>query len=125
MLKQITNFKLKRKTMNKTKIAGVLLAALLLFLFEKTNAQTQTGNNNQQQSSIQTDTQDADTSSDVASEPVEGYQERVTIAGSENRSSSTGNNSGSTEGRTESTTKIHIYSGKHDGNNVINPDPKH
>ncbi len=30
----------------------------------------------------------------------------------------------SRESRNESGTKIYIYSGKHDGNNIINPDPK-
>ena len=55
-------------------------------------------------------------------EEVDGSQETVTLEGEEDTGSSYDEESTSIESKPA--TKIHIYSGKHDGDNVINRDPR-
>lgn len=78
--------------------------------------QPQTSDENQNQTGTQSQTGEA----------TESYQpSSVTIdSTSEGIGSSNFERTGDDGTRRASDTKIHIYSGKHDGNNVINPEPK-
>jgi hypothetical protein len=56
-------------------------------------------------------------------EVVDPYQQSVTLEGDEGSGFGT-EEEGTMELDSKPATKIHIYSGKHDGDNVINSDPK-
>ena len=57
-------------------------------------------------------------------EEVDPYQQSVTLDESEQTEGYTEEGTESGYG-TKPATKIHIYSGAHDGDNIINPEPKH
>ncbi|MEO5571994.1 MAG: hypothetical protein ABIT08_06205 [Bacteroidia bacterium] len=113
--------------MKKITLASAFLFVIMAFACEKSKAQSQADPN--QQPTNQTDPNAGTTTSPDGSQPADPNAatepNKVTIdstaAGTtpvESGSSTTGTT------RSESATKIHIYSGKHDGNNTINPDPK-
>jgi|SRR6185436_8863630 len=112
--------------MNKIKLASLLLFGLMAIACEKSLAQT---DQNNQQSTTTPDpnavtpdnsAQPAATDPNASTEPS-----NVTIDSTSTAApAGTTTESTSTPSKPEPTTKIHIYSGKHDGNNVINPDPK-
>lgn len=109
--------------MNKLKLFSFMLFATLIFACEKSFAQTQT-NQDQQNQQAQPQT---DPNAQPVQDPnyVDPYATTI---------DSTGTGSTTTETTTTTTTttpvdvqpaeRIHLYSGKHDGNNVINPGPK-
>jgi hypothetical protein len=103
----------------------VLAGSSALLLFVLTNVATAQSSRNQTQQPVQNEEQiQSKDSTEENAEEVSESPERVTLAGDNaaRTSGTSGDNSGT---RSETTTKIYIYSGKHDGNNVINPDPKH
>jgi hypothetical protein len=109
--------------MNKLKIASFIMFIMIVFTCSKSIAQTQNDKDSQQ---VAPDTENQDNS---AAQP-QGTDENASVQPSSvtidsgTASGGTYDNTGDTGTRKESTTKIHIYSGKQDGNNVINPDPK-
>lgn len=104
--------------MKRTTIFGGAVAFFFLFVFNAASAQSsQTQTQQTQMEQTQVDQEDT-TEEEVSESP-----EKVTIAGDQ-PSRSSNSSSESSSGRNESSTKVYIYSGKHDGNNVINPDPK-
>ncbi|MCC6384669.1 MAG: hypothetical protein LC117_01510 [Bacteroidia bacterium] len=103
--------------MNKKIIFGGILSLLSVVAANVASAQT---NSTQEQSQEQLQSEESDSSEEEYSESPE----RVTIAGENTNSRNTDASDDSGTERQESNTKIYIYSGKHDGNNIVNPDPK-
>lgn len=104
--------------MNKLKLISFSVFVLLIFACEKSFSQTQ---NNQDQQTQQTD---PSTDTQSTTEPVPTDPNTVTIDSTATESYPSSPPPAENSGNTQSTQKIHLYSGKHDGNNVINPDPK-
>lgn len=116
--------------MKRLKLAAAATFALVVFACASSFAQTQDQNSDKQQPDPTTQaTQEGDNTAVTPATDGSGTEtttpSTVTIdntdSGTTSSSTTTGGGNG---GQRESTTKIHIYSGKHDGNNVINPDPK-
>ena len=113
--------------MNKLKLVSLAMFAMMIFACEKSFAQTQDPKD--QQTNQNTGTPNPDAAQAPATDPssTDGTQpSTVTIdsTGTGTTPTPDASTSGTNSGVRESTTKIHIYSGKQDGNNVINPDPK-
>lgn len=117
---------LKNTKMKKLKVVSFIMFTLLIFACQKSMAQTQ--ENQDQQPATQTgDIQNPDATQAPAADgsTVDGTQATsVTIDSTGTTTTGERPAEGTSTGTRESTTKIHIYSGKQDGNNVINPDPK-
>ncbi|HKR04661.1 MAG TPA: hypothetical protein VJY62_08480 [Bacteroidia bacterium] len=110
--------------MKKIKLASLILFGLMAIACEKSLAQT---DQNTQQTTTDPNAVAPDNSGTTqpATDPnVSSDPQNVTIDSTAAPASTTTTESTSAPVKSESTTKIHIYSGKHDGNNVINPDPK-
>lgn len=109
--------------MNKIKLITAMMFVMMIFVCEQSSAQAQ----NTDQQTEQTD-QNTDSSTEPATEgteqPADGYTEKVTIDGGDGAANTAPSGTESTSSSTQPAEKIHIYSGKHDGNNVINADPK-
>jgi uncharacterized protein YdeI (BOF family) len=106
--------------MKKITLVAAFMFVMIALVCEKSKAQSQ--NDPNQQSTNQTDpnaTQATDPNATQSTDPstvnidstATATPESVPVESTPTKSES-------------STSKIHIYSGKHDGNNVINPDPK-
>ncbi|MFI5218755.1 MAG: hypothetical protein ACHQNT_04635 [Bacteroidia bacterium] len=108
--------------MNKSKLVSVVILLMTIFICEKSFSQTQ---EKQDQQTQQTDpVADPNTDSQFNSDPTQSDPNTVTID-----STGTGSSYDTTTPATgtydaKPAEKIRLYSGKHDGNNVINPDPK-
>lgn len=104
--------------MKKTSIFGGIATLFFLFVFNAASAQSNTSSTQDQVQPTQTEETETTEAEEVSESP-----EKVTIAEDQASQIRTSSNDSNT-GRNESSTKVYIYSGKHDGNNVINPDPK-
>jgi hypothetical protein len=83
--------------------------------------QTQTQN---QEQSEQDESAGDEYGTEEYTEELDANQQTVTIDEGEEGGGGQTEEETPYEGDSKPATKIHIYSGKHDGNNVINPDPK-
>ena len=105
--------------MKKLKLVSLIMFVMTVFACQKSLAQTQDPN---QPTTQQTDPNVSTQSTDTTAQTVDpGAVTIDSTAAPKDNSSTTGTTS---TGNSQSGTKIHLYSGKHDGNNVINPDPK-
>jgi hypothetical protein len=106
--------------MKKLKLVSLVMFVMAVFACQKSFAQTK--QNQKQQTTNQADPNLNTQSTDTSAQNIDpGTVTIDSTAAPKDNSSTTGTTS---TGNSQSTTKIHLYSGKHDGNNVINPDPK-
>ena len=112
--------------MKKITLASAILFVMMAFVCQKSIAQSK--KDQKQPANSQPDpnasTQATPDASQSADPNAATESNKVTIDSTATAPAPESSAPASSSGKTESTTKIHIYSGKHDGNNVINPDPK-
>ncbi len=109
--------------MNMLKSLCALLFLVSVALCNEAFVQTQQQEQNQVNANGQGQDQEEYNESEYIEE-TDPYQQTVTIDEGEEGSTST-QEEAPMDIESKPATKIHIYSGKHDGDNVINPDPRH